>query len=918
LEPDVPVVYLPAPPGRNGTFPDGPLGLDVELLLGNTWTSIKGFVKMPLTITRGRADGQQQVGPSTLPMVWNNYDGRFSPRNPVGPYYGKLGRNTPVRASIPADHTHLRLASNDGSSCSTPSSSGLSASGDLDIRIDLDLHDSRQANLMSKWNDTITGDSWALTLESDGSALFTWYTGTKNHVANTGIETPLGRGALRVTLALSTGLVTFYTAPSISGSWTQLGNTTTVGATSVLSTSTPVAIGAGFVTHGTAQGRVYAASIAIGGATKASPDFTSAVAGGATVTDAQGNVWSLAGTAEYSDRDYRFSGECAALPQQWDRDDVWTPVSAAGPLRRASQNNAPLDSALKRGYVRLGGNIAPVAYWPCEDGVNAQSIAPAIGGVIMRVNDPPSFAANSDFLCSAPIPTMNGSSWYASIPKYSGGTDAVLRFLMEIPSGGEADGSIIAIMNTSGTVRQYVLYYHTGGALQAIGFDKNGTHVFDTGPIAFGVNGKMLRVSLELRQSGSNINYSFVTIQVGASSGSGFAGTLTSATLGHATKIVMNSTGLLTSTAMGHISFQSTWDSLFDLSKPLNAWQGETAANRFSRLCAEENIPCQIYGAPDNSAMMGAQSVDTLVNLLQECESADLGMMFEPLDIVGLGYRTYGSLCSQSPTATLDYSLDHLAPPLTPTDDDQYTQNDITVSRPTGSSARAFLNDASPMSISPPPIGVGSYAASATANVSTDTELADVANWLLHLGTVDEERYPSIVVDLTYRAMASMFYQVLGTRLGDMTSIINVPYFLPPDGVKAIVWGQTENLADFVCNTTWQTQPESPHEVLIAGSGAVSDCRADTSGSVLGTGINATSTSIQVIPASTGNALWTTASGDMPFDIIVGGERMTVTNVSGSSSPQTFTVTRSVNGVVKTHSADENVALFSPVYVALS
>jgi hypothetical protein len=48
----------------------------------------------------------------------------------------------------------------------------------------------------------------------------------------------------------------------------------------------------------------------------------------------------------------------------------------------------------------------------------------------------------------------------------------------------------------------------------------------------------------------------------------------------------------------------------------------------------------------------------------------------------------------------------------------------------------------------------------------------------------------------------------------------------------------------------------------------------------------------------------------------VGGERVTVTNITGASSPQTFTVTRSVNGVIKAHSAGAEVHLWSPVYFA--
>jgi hypothetical protein len=56
---------------------------------------------------------------------------------------------------------------------------------------------------------------------------------------------------------------------------------------------------------------------------------------------------------------------------------------------------------------------------------------------------------------------------------------------------------------------------------------------------------------------------------------------------------------------------------------------------------------------------------------------------------------------------------------------------------------------------------------------------------------------------------------------------------------------------------------------------------------------------------------------DAPFDIMVGGERIRVTVVTGTTSPQTFTVTRSINGVVKGHSSGADVELFHEAIYAL-
>jgi len=85
--------------------------------------------------------------------------------------------------------------------------------------------------------------------------------------------------------------------------------------------------------------------------------------------------------------------------------------------------------------------------------------------------------------------------------------------------------------------------------------------------------------------------------------------------------------------------------------------------------------------------------------------------------------------------------------------------------------------------------------------------------------------------------------------------------------------------------------------------------RYDTGGSTLAAAIDSSATSLSV--ATTVGPVWTSADGS--FDIVIGGERMTVTAVAGGSSPQTFTVTRSVNLVTKAHAAGAAVELADPI-----
>ena len=86
-------------------FPATILDLRAELLLGSLgWTDISTYAlqRDPVTATRGSLPSSQGSlpPPSACSLTFQN-DGRFSPRNPAGPWYGLIGRNTQLRLSVP-------------------------------------------------------------------------------------------------------------------------------------------------------------------------------------------------------------------------------------------------------------------------------------------------------------------------------------------------------------------------------------------------------------------------------------------------------------------------------------------------------------------------------------------------------------------------------------------------------------------------------------------------------------------------------------------------------------------------------------------------------------------------------------------------------------------------------------------------
>jgi hypothetical protein len=578
-----------------------------------------------------------------------------------------------------------------------------------------------------------------------------------------------------------------------------------------------------------------------------------------------------------------------------------------------------------RAYVRLTGSTAPVAYWPAEDGANSTQIASGLGGPAMQVTTAPQFAGNSAFLCSRPIPALvAGSTWTGTVPAYTGGTDNVLRFLMAVPSGGDTNAAVIARMYTTGPVTRVDLVYSTGGALTLNLYNGIGGLLATSGVQSFGVNGQLLRVSMELQASGANLKYNIATLLPGGSSALDASSTLSATAIGNVTQVVINPGGLLTSTAIGQISVQPVWAALFDLNGDLlasgswtgalNAWRGETAGNRFKRLCAEEGISFRGAGNLGATVPVGPQLAAAVPTLLQECVDADRGTMFEPRQQLGLGYRTRASMCNQGPAVTIPYSM--LMSPLLPTEDDQIIANDVTCTQNQDGSFSEQVLAAGPVSIQEPPDGVGRYPVAVPVNLAADSQLDSEAGWVLHMGTVDEPRYPALRIDLASAesGIAGIFFGLLDTDIGDRVTVTGTPGWLPPDGIDQLVQGVAENIWLKKLNVAWACVPAAPWNVAVSDDPVWG--KADTDGSTLHTSVSSSATSMSVDTANALSPLWTT-TGTFPFDVLMSGERITVTNITGASSPQTFTVTRSINGVTKAQTAGTAVALFSKPIASL-
>lgn len=406
-------------------------------------------------------------------------------------------------------------------------------------------------------------------------------------------------------------------------------------------------------------------------------------------------------------------------------------------------------------------------------------------------------------------PGSVGFSW-------SGGTTSpvandYIRFCLDVNATGTTDGAVIFRALTYGTIARLDVVYHTGGKLELIGYNSSSAQLFDSGAIAFSADGNPLYISLELVTSGSIVNWAIKGIAPGgtqlAASGSGsLAGFV-----GNVSDVLVNPNGTITDdTAVGWITVQTYADTLLNISKIVSGYSGELAADRMARLCASQSLGFSLVGVNTDTPQMGPQQDDNFLNVLQSCADLDRGQLFETIDSFGIGYRTRKSMQGQAPKVIASYSGGTLATAPQPVADDQYTRNDITMTRNNGASARVTIKTG-PMSIQNPPNGVGDYTYGQTVYAYADTQLTGLAQWVAYLGTVPGYRFPQITFDMSRAAVGSIFSTIPTLDIGDYLQIPDPPVFLQTSPISQLIWGYTETFNSRKWIFQYNAVPEAPY-----------------------------------------------------------------------------------------------------------
>lgn len=927
-----------------------------ELQLGGEWVDVSSdvYVRDPVQITRGRADEAATADPSTCALTLNNRHGRYSPHNPLSPYYGTLGKNTPLRVRVgplPEDpdpevvDTFDRTTTGGWGTTDTGqewqgSAPGMSVAGGaahhtLPAISTGDTYHQVLPDAISQ--DVDVAVSIRIDKAPQGWASGALYTSVSTRVINLS-ERVHAAVAFRVDMGSPAGLrvstdfavveggayrqlTEIYTVPDLAyrpGEWLRMR--VRVQGPEFRMRVWPEDQPEPAYWH--SQARLEDGPEGSGLSVR-SNIITSADDTPVPVTVSYRNLVVTPIIDNNLDEISRFVGEVSEWPSRWDTSDtdVWVPVTASGLLRRLGQGTKPLRSPVRR---TVEGEY-PIAYWPMEDGARTREAASPVPGVAPLRTTGFRYGEATDLGTSGPLPQLgpNASMSTRSIPAHPVAAGWTIEYVynLDLPNDGWSERQEFLAVQTTTLDYLFSLDTFTDGRpiLRQLVTTASGlvTHeasnYVDTDPTN-PFFGEWKRFRVWANQASANTvevrveRYNFE----GATSGFNF--TLTGR-VGRVTGLTTRFGPELEGMGIGHMTIVGAPDSTA-FAHAFRGFDGEPARQRMARLSATLGVPVDITGQAGE--VMGSEQTGTYLEVMEEAQAADFGAPDESRSHLGLTYTGRDRLYHAEPALVLDYASGEVSPPVEPTDDDQALRNDVEVKRRDGSAAQVE-DTTGPLGVE----RVGRYDESVTLNLGSDRQAEHHAGWRVHLGTVDELRWPVIRLNLGNPRLSARVEDILGLDAGDRIRILNPPPWTQSEHLDLIVQGYSETLNSFTWEIELTCTPASPWQPARMANGVAppdAPMRADTAGSELAT--SASPTVGAFVVATTRGPVWVTTDENpdsFPFDITVGGEVMRVTGIGapGPGGGQTFTVTRAINNIIKPHQPGTPVSLAHPAVVAL-
>ena len=290
-----------------------------------------------------------------------------------------------------------------------------------------------------------------------------------------------------------------------------------------------------------------------------------------------------------------------------------------------------------------------------------------------------------------------------------------------------------------------------------------------------------------------------------------------------------------------------------------------------------------------------------------------------PLYVDRAGFLTIQpSTARQNTTPAWTVNALDLDPTTQVADDFAYVTNQMTIT-PNGQAAQTVIGaTGSPGRLSQAKYDVAD-GSQATASLNP-VEAQSLGLGYIQLRADPPPRLAPLAIEAATTALlpgygAAWYDAVLASTISTPVRVTSAPAAVGGGNYDCLIEGWTETIQAgthlFQFNVSAIQGPTYQLDDVVLG-------HIDTDGSTLsGSTLSSTALTFQVATTNAGSPLWTTNAGDFPFDILIDAEQITISSITGSSSPQTFNASaRSVNGVVATHSVGAAVSLYQPLTLA--
>lgn len=590
-------------------------------------------------------------------------------------------------------------------------------------------------------------------------------------------------------------------------------------------------------------------------------------------------------TLDGSSWSVRFQGQVNGFTPGWDTtaNIAIVTVSASGKLRQLQQGKSPLKSPLYRAVTAL----TPVAHWSFEDGTDATQAGSAVTGVepLTVFSGTATFGGDTHPLGATAATDVVNAHLVGTIPTRSSQTGWGMFITFRLTRPTVAGALIVLLSWTTANGYNWAFLAEDDGTFTEVSTTNAPVtlSVFGSSPINF-YDGEWH--TLAVLVTPVNANTTRMDMWLDGVHDFDTASPHVFSPLGGGVRVPDDRVFVTQNTDSVRVShlgfFEAASLDPTDLISAVDAWVGETATDRIARLCSEEGVPVDITGVSDTT--MGAQTSDTFVNLVRECETTDDGVLYDGRG-PGLRYVARAVRYNAAASLTVDVSAEQLGDPFTPVDDDQRNRNLFTVSRKNGSSA-TYEDNFSDLGTQE----IGTYDDSLTVNTEDDSGLGFRAAHEVHKGTVDAAyRYPTLNLELAgVPEIAPAWLLAEVSARVDVTNVSDKATQHPPGDVDLLLEGWSEQLSPFTWTATGNCSSFQPWRVGVIEGAGDTTWRIDSGASTLAADADVGATSLTV--AVTDGYLWSTSAADYPRSVEVGGIEVNVTAVSGAGSPQTFTV----------------------------